>query len=266
MRRNITAQYDEVVVLYTTTKMTLDQIADKYGVTREAIRQIVLKKIGPNYRSSRPAEPTASVEEVAAAYLEKGNRGLRGAVRKTWDSMTTEQRRHLVRRRRPRMDRAKIFSKAMIIKTLQKAANKLGPSFTSSQYVALARKNNWPSAATIINIMTSWNSAKKAAGLPPGVSARKIYTRITPDECLIAIATVTKAIGHGPTVGEYNAYRGTPLPCVTTVRKRCQEYFGASWRQAVELSMSYIDKVPTPTGKPIGYLQVSQVDQTRLLR
>jgi len=133
-----------------------------------------------------------------------------------------------------------------VVGCLQEANAALGGILTTAAYDNYARERTlddgrlWPTHQTAFLRFGSWVAALEHAGLPANASSpiagRRLFTE---GHCIDAILEVERAVGHLPTVVEYDGYASEMagvLPSSPTIRNR----FG-SWRRALQAAADFTD-------------------------
>jgi hypothetical protein len=131
-----------------------------------------------------------------------------------------------------------------VLSCLREANAALGGVLTTAAYDAYARGRTlpegrpWPTHQTAHLRFGSWRAALERAGLPANASSPIAGRRLFTDgHCIDAILEAERALGHLPTVAEYERYAAEMagvLPSSATVRNR----FG-SWRRALEAAAEF---------------------------
>ncbi len=127
---------------------------------------------------------------------------------------------------------------AELLEQLREAYSILGPTMRAEDYNRLAKARGWRSPQTIIIRFGKWSRACELAGIPLEVKRclpdhfKNFINRAT---CFAAVREVRDALGHIPTVDEYDRYARTEdeLPCLSTVRRRC-----GGWRNVVRVLLA----------------------------
>ncbi|MGH9894647.1 MAG: homing endonuclease associated repeat-containing protein [bacterium] len=131
-----------------------------------------------------------------------------------------------------------------VLECLRVASKELGGVLTSVAYSDFARGRAfqdgrpWPTHQTAFLRLGSWRAALEAAGLQSNPSSA-IAGRQLFDEahCIDAILEVERAVGHLPSVREYEAYARKMegmLPSSSTIRHR----FG-SWQRVLRRTAEF---------------------------
>lgn len=245
----------QIVRLYS-AGATLEQVGEEFGITRERVRQLIvdagyevsaLKRKGARARRRRMlAEHDQAIRDlltqgkppvdVAAAL------GLPLDVVREVDSSNPDYARHR------KVSRTKShtvkYPDEDVIECLVEANRTLGGVLTTKVYDNFARGRSlpdgrpWPTHQTAGLRFGSWRAALQAASLPSN-PATPITGRLLFDKahCIDAILEVERAVGHLPTVVEYDSYAAKMegvLPSSPTVRHR----FG-SWQRALRAAAEF---------------------------
>ncbi|MGI9098368.1 MAG: homing endonuclease associated repeat-containing protein [Solirubrobacteraceae bacterium] len=218
---------------------SLDEIALRFGVSRERVRQILRAHGGPDpqdvgeARRRRVEQQTeARIDELLALWRAGEDLGSAAsalglqatACRSAITSFATEIDR-AARKASLASSRAmaKTYSDRDIIVALTSVATRLGRVPTAKEYGVLARELECPSLATVLNRMSGWTNAVRAAGLTPASTpARTRSRRWTVEACWAALRHVVAELGEIPTVVGYDRHAAdrTDLPSSATVRNR----------------------------------------------
>jgi hypothetical protein len=236
---------------------SLDEIALRFGVSRERVRQILGAHGGPDpehvaaarrRRAEQHAE--AHIDELLGLWRsgeEPGSAasalGLKtAACRSTIARFATEVDR-TARKASLAGSRSapKTYSDRDIIVALVSVADRLGRVASAKEYGSLARELELPSLPTVLNRMGGWTSAVRAAGLVPASSpARTRSRRWTVDACWAALRDATTELGEVPTVVGYArlAAERTDLPSSATVRNRLGRWSAITTQLAAERELA----------------------------
>jgi transposase len=232
---------------------SLDEIALRFDVSRERVRQILGANGGPDshdvaqarrHRVQQQAE--ARIHELLALWR-AGERlcyaadafGLqRAAARDAIARFATDNDR-VARKASLASARAqgKTYSDRDIIVALTTVAARLGRTPSAKEYSALARELQHPSLATILNRMGGWTKAVYAAGLTPVTTpARTRSRRWTAEACWAAMRHVVAELGDIPTVVGYerHAAHRPDLPSSATIRNRLGRWSTITTQLAAE--------------------------------
>jgi hypothetical protein len=230
---------------------SLDEIAVRFDVSRERVRQILVAHGGPDSdevaaarrrRAQHQAE--ARIDELLALWragerLERASASLglrRAAARSAIASFATDGDRD-ARKATLASVRAirKTYSDGDIVIALSAVAGRLGRVPTAREYGALTRELECPSLATVVNRMGGWTCAVCAAGLvAPSTPARARPRRWTADACWAAVCQVVAELGEIPTVAGYDRHATgrADLPSSATVRNRLGRWSAIASRGA----------------------------------
>lgn len=233
---------------------TLEEVGQKYGLTRERIRQL-LKKHGFNLdelkvssRSARKRQKTEELETFISDRL-KGGADFQSIAHDAGVSLSTVERLGrvdhdlVVMARVNRKRLAPLYSEAEILECLRVANRLLGGVMTSVEYegVAVAQKlddgRDWPGRQTAMGRFGSWRKALVAAGLPANPSSAIAGQRqYEAEHCIDAILEVERSLGHAPSAREYDLYARSNggLPSLSTVRHR-----HGQWHVAVARAIAF---------------------------
>lgn len=220
---------------------TLQEIGDRFGVTRERVRQI-LRAEGVDSadimaaRTERVAATIASHhDQVMELYREglditeiAGRIGvtageLRVAVRA--DATPADRAARRARRRRcPDVT----YSDEDLLRGIRRAAQELGDVPTSAGYLKLARRLGLPSLPTVTNRLGGWSEAVRAAGMTPNPTHDGYTRRWSSDACWRALRRLISELGDAPTAQQYQMLSegDDDLPSLATVRHRLGRWSG----------------------------------------
>lgn len=122
------------------------------------------------------------------------------------------------------------FSDEDLIDCLQLAADELGGILTSDQFTEFGRERSmpdgrsWPTHQAAQGRWGSWRDALHAAGLRSNPrSAIAGNWLFSVDDCVDAVRAAARALGHAPTVTEYEQWSQSlngGVPSASTIRKR----------------------------------------------
>ncbi|MGH2839316.1 MAG: homing endonuclease associated repeat-containing protein [Solirubrobacteraceae bacterium] len=236
---------------------SLDEIALRYLVSRERVRQILIVHGGPNTqdvaearrrRAERHAEERVDEllalwragEEPASAATALGLQA--AACRSTIARLATDVDR--AARRRSLADArggAQTYSDRDILVALTSVAARLGRVPSPKEYAGLARELEFPSLPTVLNRMGSWTSAVKAAGMTPLSPPRRTRARRwTEEACWSALRSVIDELGEIPSVLAYDRHSAdrADLPSSATVRNRLGRWSAITTRLAAERTLA----------------------------
>jgi hypothetical protein len=237
---------------------SLDEIALRYEVSRERVRQILRAHGGPDPQEivearRRRAEQLAEarVDELLALWRAgegaakvAGKLGLQAvACRSTIERFATDVDRAARRASMAGARGARTYSDRDLILALTSAANRLGSVPSAKEYAALARDLDFPSLATVLNRMGGWSSAVAAAGLraPAVASGRTRGRRWTEDACWTALARAVDELGEIPSVLAYERFAAgrDDLPSSATIRNRLGRWSSLVTRLAAQRELAH---------------------------
>ena len=235
----------------------LDEIALRYGVSRERVRQILLAHGGPGPQDVAEArrrraeqQAQARVDELLARWRAGEGPGTAAselglqlaACRSTIARFATEVDRAA---RKASLAGARTatatYSDRDIFVALTSVAVRLGRVPSAKDYGALARELEYPSLPTVLNRMGGWTMAVVAAGLTPSSTpARKRSRRWTADACWAALHRVVAELGEIPSVAGYDRHAADrdDLPSSATVRNRLGRWSAITTRLAAERELA----------------------------
>lgn len=231
----------------------LDEIAERFDVSRERVRQILGAHGGPDSRDVAAArrrrvqqEAEACIDELLALWRAGAQLGSAATAL----GLQRTAARNAIARSATDDDRAarkasiatarsmgKTYSDHDIIGALSTVAARLGRVPSAKEYGGLARELPGPSLATVLNRMGGWTNALRTAGLiPVSTPARTRPRRWTAEACWAAIRHVVVELGEIPTVVGYDRHAaGRPdLPSSATVRNRLGRWSTITTQLAAE--------------------------------
>jgi hypothetical protein len=236
---------------------SLDEIALRFGVTRERVRQILLAHGAPDpeavadARRRRAAElAEARVDELLALWrggAETGSvastLGLQAAACKsTIARFATDVDKAARRANLSDARGAQTYSDRDIIVALRAVAAGLGRVPSAKEYALLARGLELPSLPTVLNRMGGWTRAVTAAGMTPlaAATAATRRRRWTSDACWAALRGVVAELGEIPTVLAYERHAAgrTDLPSSATLRNRLGRWSAITAQLAAERELA----------------------------
>jgi uncharacterized protein (DUF433 family) len=236
---------------------SLDEIALRYEVSRERVRQILRAHGGPDSQEiadarRRRAEQLAEarVDELLALWragegagIVAGKLGLQAvACRSTIERFATDVDRAARRASMAGTRGAQTYSDRDIILGLTSVATRLGRVPSAKEYAALARELRYPSLATVLNRMGGWSNAVAAAGLRPAATApaRTRGRRWTEDACWEALRRAVDELGEIPSVLAYERFAAgrSDLPSSATVRNRLGRWSSLVTRLAAQRELA----------------------------
>jgi DNA-binding CsgD family transcriptional regulator len=218
--------------------LTLAEIAQQYGLTRERVRQILNRSGAPdraqvaearsrsirNAVQARAKELTARWargEEIAQLAREAGIS--RHVVAEVILATATAADRvnHAVAKSARRG--SIVYTDAQLIEGLKQAAGALGRPPRVPDYDQWAsRTDGVARAATVIQRFDGWVNALHAAGVSEHGTPPRSDRRWTEDVCIAAVRMITRETGGWPTVPEYDRLSSSrdDLPSSATLRIR----------------------------------------------
>lgn len=238
-----------MVALYHERGLTLEQIAQLYGVTRERVRQI----LGEGGRPSLPGGPPvrrAQRQAALAARLAREREGIIALYRAEGRIDKIVAQLGL-----PYADVSRVINEALgpverevlrgrmiatgkrrasdeeLLDGLRRAAADLGERFIATEFAAWAKKHGAVGPQTIYKRFGSWNEARRRAGLPV-MSRHPREPRsdmVSERDCLAPVVALAVELGRTPSAQEYE--RSGRRPTISTIRTR----FG-SWGRARRLA------------------------------
>jgi hypothetical protein len=236
---------------------SLDEIALRYEVSRERVRQILRAHGGPDPQEiadarRRRAEQMAEsrVDELLALWRAgegtgdvAAKLGLQTvACRTTIERFATDVDRAARRASMAGARGARTYSDRDIVLALSAATARLGRVPSAKEYAAVARELRFPSLATVLNRMGGWSSAIAAAGLRPMVIApgRKRSRRWTEEACWQALTRTVAELGEIPSVLGYERFAAgrDDLPSSATIRNRLGRWSSLATRLAAERELA----------------------------
>ena len=236
---------------------SLDEIALRYEVSRERVRQILRAHGGPGTQEIADArrrraeqQAEARVDELLALWRAgagagdvAGKLGLQAvACRSTIERFATDVDRAARRASMAGARGARMYSDRDIILALTSASKRLGRVPSAKDYAALARELGFPSLATVLNRMGGWSNAVAAAGLRPVAHApgRARSRRWTEEACWQALSRVVSELGEIPSVLAYERFAAgrDDLPSSATIRNRLGRWSSLVTRLAAERELA----------------------------
>ena len=252
---------------------SLDEIALRFGVSRERVRQILRAHGAPDpelvadARRRRTAQLAESrVDELLALWragAETGSAatslGLQAAACKTTIARFATDVDKAARKASMSGARgAKTYSDRDILVALRAVAAGLGRVPSAKEYALMARGLELPSLPTVLNRMGGWTRAVRAAGLTPivptGTARRRRWTE---GACWAALRRVVDELGEIPTVLSYERHAAGrhDLPSSATVRNRLGRWSAITAQLAAERELAR--HAQAPAGFPVGPAIVS---------
>jgi transcriptional regulator with XRE-family HTH domain len=193
---------------------SLDEIALRFGVSRERVRQIMRAHGGPapediSEARRRRAEALAEarIDELLARWrageqprVAASELGLQAvACRSTIERFATDADRAARKASIAGARRAQTYSDRDIILALTSVSTRVGRVPSAKEYAAHARKLNYPSLPTVLNRMGGWTQALLATGLEPVTMPGRARTRRwTEQACWTALRRVVGECGEIP--------------------------------------------------------------------
>lgn len=250
--------------------LTLQEIADEYGITRERARQLLHRSVvegtvipaGEASRRrgerNRRKQKAQIATDVVAAYLAhpnvqeiaRENGWLHDVVEEIVAEQFPPERRRALQGQRVSLGTRR-HTDEQLIGFLRAAARSLHPGeyLTVLAYADYARERNLPGPQTVMKRLggpeNSWLDALAAAGLPGNPRVRRGPRRDRKWghlQVLTAVAHVALVLGHMPTVVEYEAARNrvgrSKMPSIATIRNRT-----GSWAQASLQTRELLDEM-----------------------
>ena len=227
---------------------TLAQVGDRYGLSRERIRQLFAATGLPTRTLAETAEMNRRKArergtEVVAAYRKlediRAVAEQLGVPQSIVREIVREERarqptRESARRRKPSRRR---FSDQELLDALRAAHAELGGVLSVGMYGTWARGRvlpdgrPWPGHQVCAHRFGSWRAALMAAGLNANGASPITGTGLfaAPD-CVDAVRHVSRKLGRVPTCDEYDreARRSAgALPSLATIRTRCGGWLAA---------------------------------------
>jgi len=234
----------------------LDEIALRFGVSRERVRQILRAHGGPapqdiaDARRRRAEEQAEQRIDELLALWRTGEQprsaadklGLQAAAcRSTIDRFATDVDRAARKASMAGARRIQLYSDRDIIVALTSVAARVGRVPSAKEYAAHARTLNYPSLPTVLNRMGGWTHALRAAGMQPLTApARRRKRRWTEESCWEALRSVVEELGEIPTVLSYERHAlGRPeLPSAATLRNRLGRWSSITTQLAAQRELS----------------------------
>lgn len=216
--------------------LTLEEIAQQYGLTRERVRQILDRSDAPDRAQVAEARSRSIRNAVQARAKELTARWARGeaiaelareagvsrpvVAEVILATATAADRANHAAAKSARRD---LYTDAQLLEGLKQAAGELGRAPTVADYDQWAsRTGGVARPATVIQRFDGWVNALHAAGLSEHRTPPRSDRRWTKDACISAVCMITRETGGWPTVAEYD--RLSPgrdyLPSSATLRNR----------------------------------------------
>jgi DNA-binding transcriptional MerR regulator len=227
------------IVLLRENGFSLDEIAERYEVSRERVRQILHANDGPAREEAEMARRRRMERQAAARITELLARWRAGdalaviardlSIPSTTCSKVIAQyatdmdrvarRTSLARTRGP----SRKYSDRDIVDALVLVATELGEVPTPRQYGARTRELGLPSLPTVLNRTGGWKNALQAAGMHPTSPARNTrQPRWTEAECWRVLHRVVRDLGDVPSLRSYERLIAdrADMPSSSTLRNR----------------------------------------------
>ncbi len=246
---------------------TLDAIGKDFGLTRERVRQLILKG---GYRMSelKAAAAVARRRRITQNSRAEIRRMLLGglplnavvaalhvpiAIVREIDATDPAYAR--TRKASRKKTSSVKYTDEEVLECLRAASERLGGVLTTTGYDRFTRGQsfadgrNLPTHQTAFLRFGSWRAALDAAGLSSNPSTPIAGSRIFSEgNCIDAILEVERALGHLPSVAEYETYAkrlAGAVPSAGTIRHRFGRWPHAL-RRAVDFASSYSDDSADP--------------------
>jgi AraC-like DNA-binding protein len=245
---------------------SLDEIALRFGVSRERVRQILHAHGGPDPQDiadARRRRAEAQAEERIDELLTLWRAGEQprsaasalglqaAACRSTIERFATDVDRAARKATIAGARRVQTYTDRDIIVALTSVATRVGRVPSAKEYAAHARTLDYPSLPTILNRMGGWTHALRAAGMEPlsrPTRARK--RRWTEDACWEALRAVVAELGQIPSVLAYERHAAgrTELPSSATVRNRLGRWSAISTQLAAQRELAGVAQAVSARG------------------
>jgi uncharacterized protein (DUF433 family) len=248
---------------------SLDEIALRYEVSRERVRQILRAHGGPEPQDiavarRRRAERLAEerIDELLALW--RAGEGAAGvaatlglqtaACRTTIGRFATDVDRAARRAGLAAARAAPTYSDRDITLALETAAAQLGRVPSAKDYAAIARRARLPSLATVLNRMGGWSRALASAGLRGSAPARERSRRWTEDACWDALLRAVDELGEIPSVLAYERFAAgrADLPSSATIRNRLGRWSSLAARIAAHRQLDEQTRARSRSGRRRG--------------
>lgn len=242
----------------------LDEIARRFSVSRERVRQILHAHGGPDSRNAAEARRRRAEQQIterAGELLARWRAGEElASVAKALGLPVTACRTAIERyateadrvARKTSLARARAvtptYSEHDIVAAVCAVAIHLGRVPRVKEYALLSRELGLPCLTTVANRMGGWTNAVRAAGLTPvAIPPRSRPRRWTADACWAAMHRVVDELGQIPTVGRYDAHvvDRSDLPSSETVRLRLGRWSSITAQLAVDRQLASTTSRPT---------------------
>jgi uncharacterized protein (DUF433 family) len=243
---------------------SLDEIALRFGVSRERVRQILRAHGGPDPQDiadarRRRAEARAEerIDELLALWrageqprAAADKLGLQGAAcRSTIQRFATDVDRAARKASMAGARRVQLYSDRDIILALTSLSTRVGRVPSAKEYAISARELNYPSLPTILNRMGGWTQALSAAGMQPlSKPGRSRKRRWTEESCWVALRRVVDELGEIPTVLSYERHAAgrDELPSAATLRNRLGRWSSITTQLAAQRELARVVSTQTP--------------------
>jgi predicted transcriptional regulator len=232
------------------TGATLQEVGERYGVSRERVRQI-LKAHDYPVRSVQETAALHRAGELAIASQIVTLHGQLGDPREVADrlgvtyaavqdvlrahEMANPQPASIRRRKLGRSQ--KRYTDEELLKCIEMASKKLGGVLTTNAYTEFIRGRTlgdgrpWPSHQCMQLRFGSWRGTLQRAGLRANPASAIAGQRLfEAGHCVDAIRHVAREVGHSPTAAEYDVMARASdggLPSLPTVRNRLGGWLNA---------------------------------------
>jgi AraC-like DNA-binding protein len=245
---------------------SLDEIALRFGVSRERVRQILRAHGGPDPRDiadarRRRAEAQAEerIDELLALWR-AGEQprsaasalGLQAAAcRSTIERFATDVDRAARKATIAGARRVQMYTDRDIIVALTSVAARVGRVPSAKEYATHARRLDYPSLPTILNRMGGWTHALRAAGMQPlSTPARARKRRWTEEACWEALRAVVAELGEIPSVLGYERHAAgrAELPSSATVRNRLGRWSAITTQLAAQRELAGVAQAVSARG------------------
>ena len=218
--------------------LTLEEIAQQYGLSRERVRQILGRSGAPDRAQVAEARSRSIRNAVQARAKELTARWARGeemaelareagvsrrvVAEVILATATAADRVNHAVAKSARRD-STVYTDAQLLEGLKQAAGELGRAPTVADYDQWAsRTGGVARAATVRRRFDGWVNALHAAGLSEHGTPPRSDRRWTEDACIAAVRMITRETGGWPTVAEYDRLSPSrdDLPSSETLRVR----------------------------------------------
>jgi transcriptional regulator with XRE-family HTH domain len=235
---------------------SLDEIALRFGVSRERVRQIMRAHGGPApediadaRRRRAEAQAEARIDELLTRWrsgqpprVAASELGLQAAAcRSTIERFATDADRAARKASMAGARWVQTYSDRDIILALVSVSTRVGRVPSAKEYAAHARELNYPSLPTVLNRMGGWTNALRATGMAPVTAPMRARKRRWTDEaCWKALRKVVRELGEIPTVLAYERHAaGRPeLPSSATLRNRLGRWSSITTQLAAQSQLA----------------------------